>query len=1082
MKKISFGSFPLTEMRPDDRKCLDRYLIKTFADNISISDAIRNLAITKNLMYITPDSLMKTWLDTKGEFFNKKNSGNINVSDRSSSSTYDAALKRAFYVLKEFYKKIQHAPFYKEYIYYPIYVEKTDKVMLDGEGHSAHAEVQMNYSFVILSNDLTKSLKINEIRYDENASLNFLYLFVEFFSNMELNGTRYGKSIHDFKQEDYEFLVKLYQFIEQSGKDPIQMTLDLYKLLGLVNQASSGKTSGFEMGQKAIDMGDDFSAKNLSKYKGIIKHHLQDIVRTTNGRSSVTPEVQRESFTKLMNAIFKSEQLSGLFEKVDAGADLGARYRYVYNTNKYREVLNLAKELVEYNKLGINQVVSTDPMDFDFKVEHGEYRTETQSQIVAQKYQTFFKTYVESIKTYIENIIKVILDDLNITSTVNREVQNQLQVHTREIADLRRERDRREASRDQAEADRNQFHADAKTYRASGDHQQSLDANRDAARRESDMLNHAARIAQIDTEIQQREVMSSLTAKAGSEADRTLDQAGNEIYKEIAANILGAIANDLTFIYDDGKRFFMNELVTKGFLESISPNATDKILTPDGFQHIADNRYNYKEDLPDYAGPNPIFYMAEVVGALQDGFDVMADDTIVAIQDNIMPAVQRMIRNNASALSTDVGNNNNNPFWKDSSSNATIVDKVLKDLFARIQAPNFIPDTTRKNLSKEVYRNRFITNILTNFSKMFRSTKIDKVLAFDQSVSQLHPLIKKMLKDGPEGQFFKSFVIKYETCEQLYNTKFLVDTQKFLYGLTDELPRKMTNPMNKLQVVIESYLGLKNNPTWVIGKTDLFLSMPDGLSLTNTSLLSKIPKTELMDVCKIKASDYWNENTMGKVTEFGSPKIRKLRNEISELRKKIQEAYGNIKRDNNKSDKSDKSNKDDKDNKGNPKPGNKKKGNNVAGIVAGYEKQIAAKEEQISKLKLEEKPYKPNAFLFAEEPEMAENQPLLSDAEKADLEKGKQDMLTQIHKLNNEDDSEIEAMMGNAKAQTMRDNPFDTMDPTEDKGQNAENAENAYDDNDESSVDKFLRNREERRQEPEDDDEALRRLLKGNRS
>jgi len=127
MRKISLGSFPLTEIRSDDRKCLDRYMIKTFSDNISISDAVRNLAVTKNLLYITPDALMNSWLGNKNPSDDKTNiTSTINSSDRTSNNLYNAALKRAFYILKEFYKRIKNAPFYKEYIQYPIYIEKVD--------------------------------------------------------------------------------------------------------------------------------------------------------------------------------------------------------------------------------------------------------------------------------------------------------------------------------------------------------------------------------------------------------------------------------------------------------------------------------------------------------------------------------------------------------------------------------------------------------------------------------------------------------------------------------------------------------------------------------------------------------------------------------------------------------------------------------------------------------------------------------------------------------------------------------------------------------------------------------------------
>ncbi len=115
MKKISFGSFPLTEVKKEDRKCLDRYLIKSFSDNISISDAIRNLAVTKNMMYITPDALMRDLLGARG-------SGRTNSPDRESNNLYEQALERAFYVLKEIYSRLASSAFYRDFIYYPIYI------------------------------------------------------------------------------------------------------------------------------------------------------------------------------------------------------------------------------------------------------------------------------------------------------------------------------------------------------------------------------------------------------------------------------------------------------------------------------------------------------------------------------------------------------------------------------------------------------------------------------------------------------------------------------------------------------------------------------------------------------------------------------------------------------------------------------------------------------------------------------------------------------------------------------------------------------------------------------------------------
>ena len=596
-----------------------------------------------------------------------------------------------------------------------------------------------------------------------------------------------------------------------------------------------------------------------------------------------------------------------------------------------------------------------------------------------------------------------------------------------------------------AEKKEHNHNVTANGYQASGDLNRYGYALREANHQQAEQRRLALENTQSLREIEQREMMAILTSNALKQSDKIISEAGDSIYKEITDNILSAIANDLTFIYDDGKEFFNSELVTKGFIDSMK-DPKYNVLDPDGFQALANDSHSIDKKLPDSQDPNPLYFAAGTVHSLQDGFDVMAEDTIIAIQDNIAPAVQRMIRNNAGNLGEDP-NNARNPFWKKGSNTASLTDDVLKKLFKAISAPNFIPEATTNTLAKEVYRNRFINNVLKNFAKMFRETKIEKVIQFDKSVSQLHPLIRKMLKDGPNGEFFKSFVIKYETCEQLYNTKFLVDTQKFLYGLIDEPPVRMSNQMNKLQVVIEDYLGLKDNPTWIIGVTDLFLSMPDGLSLTKTSLLSKIPKEELMEVCKIKASDYWNEKTMGKVTEFGENKKTK------EADKKLNKANQDLK--------------DAKDAKSNNSDDKKIK--SLDAKVEKAEKKVSQAEENKTKIKLENKPFLPNATIFHEEPEMAENQPLLSDAEKADLEKAKQGRLDVAHNFNKYDQDEVDKMAH--------------VNPEEDRGQNAEND---YDSTGETNADKFMRSREDQRQEsqtPMDQDaldkEALDKRLRG---
>lgn len=1020
MKKISFGSFPLTEIKAEDRKCLDRYLIKTFSDNISISDAIRNLSITKNLMYITPDNLMKDWLGTP-------KSDNVRKSDRTSASTYDQALKRAFYVLKEFYKKIKDAPFYKEFIYYPIYVEKIEKIDIGGssENNTEFTETKMNYSFVILSNDLTKSLKIDEIRYDENASLNFLFLFIEFFS-----GEKFGRSIHDFNKKDYEFLVKLYQFIEHSGKDPIHMTLTLYKLLGLVQDAASGNALGKRQFGANIDKTmDNIDASSLVKYRGMIKHRLLDLMYK-DITSEAQAEAYRLAFIDIMESVFKSEGLNGLYDGVDPSADMGERHTYIYNTNKYREILNLAKELVDYNSINCDKVITKDPMDFDFKVEHGEYTIETQSQIVAQKYQTFFKAYVDSISNHLQGLVTMVMEGLKVEDTVKTKTQAAIATGESEFKSIEKDIKKYTDGISSIEALNMQHRRSADAAAASGDQPGQQRYEDEIRRGDQAILTAKTKINQLNSELDQRRLMNATIGAAAQKTTQLMQTAGNTVYKEIKDNILSSLANDLTFVYDDGKSFFSNDLVTRGFLDLTEKSGLNP-LTPTGFAKIAKDA-NVTGVFPHEIGPNkdpnPEYMAAQVIKGLQDGFDAMATDTVTSLGDSILPALRRVLgQANVSLAKSFTSDLGSNKFFKGAPTEEKVAHDILKELLNKLDNAA-IPKDIEKALKTTIYRNRFIEYVLKNFKKLFKVKHVEKTLAFDQSVSQLHPLIRKLVSKGKGCQFFKSFIINFDTCEQLYNLKFLVDNQKFLYGLTQKPPRKLGNPMNRIQSVLFDYLGLKDNPVWILSKTNVYMSMPDDLSLTNTSILSNIPKQELMQVCKIKASDYWNEQTMGRVSKFGSKEIKKLNDRIEAIRKEISNLQGKSK------DSNDKHNKDKKaDGTTQVATPKSNKGKNIEAQIATKYKEIERLEEKISKIRQDEKSFRPNAFIFNDEDDAnkAENTPLLTDAEKDELNKKKEEMRDKLLELNPYDEEELVAMEDNVKNQTQRSHPFDFE---EDKG------------------------------------------------
>ncbi len=1027
MKKVSFGSFPLTEIKKEDRKCLDRYLIKSFADNISISDAIRNLALTKNLMYITPDSMIRDFAGLKGDGRESKN-------DRSSNHDYEAALKRAFYILKEFYSTVSKSPFYKEFVYYPIYVEKIerfDKTGTSTEGAKTQkTNIMMNYSFIVLSNDLTKSLKIDEIRYDENASLNFLFLFVEFFS-----GDGMDQSIHNFGQQDYEFLVRMYQFVEKSNKEPIEMVLDLYKIIGLLDQVQSNNNQEETRRNLNKFLGTD-DVGSLRKYTGLLRHRFQEMIK----RGNTGDKTIRDTFIKIMSDIFDSEGLSGLYNGVDNNASRGERYQHVYNTSKYREILNLANELVEYNKLGCKQVVSDDNLDIDFKVENSTRTLDVRTGEVAQKYQTFFKDYVQSIRTYLEGITGRLIDDFKIGNSLDasfdgtlKKADSHLKALEKRVADLKDEKIKVETQITKLQAN----------------------PNSPAILAALDRLNDNLLIIINDLDIaemavQQQENFIDSIKHHRTVSTQVVATTEKDTNTKLVDYLMSSLATDLAFAYDDGKRFFTNEMIAQGLVDLAdnnkpkgAPESGNYNLTePEGFQNAVKNvnntsifKPNLNPDAPDMVN-NPSYLAASVAVGLNDTFDALAKTAVAEMKNNLSNTVQRNVFN---GLKTKISNVKDvNDIMDQFSKNLAANEKYIKKY-----------DEFEKQLKEKIFRDKFLEKVLTNFLRMFAIRDVDQVIKHDESVGQMHPVIQKLLKDGSNCQFFKSFIIEHEMIEQLYRLKYITDTQKFLDGITNRAPRKFNDPMNRMQTVLNDYLGLENNPTWVTSETNIYLSMPDGLSLTGTSILSNIPQADLMDVCRIDPRSYWDGQKMGKVAQVSGNKSKAAQKKIDDIDaaiKKLSDKRGGADLIGKKTDISKK-----------PDPVNvsagtiinlnqkitltesndsvKKNDDKAKKELELLRKRRDKAEEELMKAKEDDK-FLPNMNIFTD-PARAEKEEFISDKERSELIQNRDTMEERLLELNPYDDADIKEMASTQqrfddnRERERRENPFSDRDEHE---------------------------------------------------
>jgi len=834
MKKIRFGSFPLVEIPKKERRCLDRYLIKNFSDNISISDAMRNLNVTKNLLYVSPDYLIK-------HFMEDANTSPINHPDQDKtpdSKGYDLSLKRAFYIMKEFYKNIKNKPFYHEYVYYPIYVEKIDvqrstmygKITDPGSG-----KMLKEYSFIILSNDLDTTLKIDEIRYDENATLNFLYLYSEFFAD-----PKYAtKSLNDLDHTDLNFLMKLYQYIEKSEVSPIELVLKLYSFL---NQLTPGSTFTTTTDiTAAFKNGTDMS--DLKKYNGVLKSTFFRSLQSTNGIYS--NEQARESFIKMLDTLFKEKGFIDLFGEIQSDKIID-RQQYIYNANKYKEIIGLVEELVKFNKSNdSHSIIQDDQIDFDFKIQNDHYQVEVRDKRIAEVFTSRFKDLIEQSKTFVENELKLII------TKFKNQFQNDLS-NENGFKYLEKEEDRLKKENQavlslqaqmQVEMARIQHSTDPNDIKRYND--LSIELNK------LNNEHHALQtsMSQIQDELRlNRYLFQNATSVIQTLKNKTTD---------ITNNIMGDSVTDYTYLFEDLFSIFKTRTLVEQQMEVE--------LTNGDFVKLSTNLPEDKTEL------------AEVYRAIADDIDQISDQVKERLRGVMINLVGRYTEEFDNVIKSYKHVLNNKP------------KKFKKLLMAFI---NDLDEPDYQEQFKARYKNILTTgskNIITLIiKKEFQRTQVHQEISKNDKLSELHPLIKKLLQ---EPQNFRSYILDFKILENLYQLWFITQTKKFGLGLVKTLPRKLNHPKNRIEFTIETILGLKKNPVWILADQKIYLSMPDYLSLTGVKILSSVPKEEILEVCKIKGRDYWNENNIGtsdkvyehKKDEELAAKVEELKVEIKDL-------------------------------------------------------------------------------------------------------------------------------------------------------------------------------------------------------
>ena len=124
MKKIAVGAFPLVSIDKIERKMVENYLINTLSDLINVNQLSADIN-SDRARFITPMSILNFIKENKTNFEHTTEVSYNNM--RTERESKVQSIKRAFKNTKNLYSAISNDPFYRDNVFYPIYIEETIK-------------------------------------------------------------------------------------------------------------------------------------------------------------------------------------------------------------------------------------------------------------------------------------------------------------------------------------------------------------------------------------------------------------------------------------------------------------------------------------------------------------------------------------------------------------------------------------------------------------------------------------------------------------------------------------------------------------------------------------------------------------------------------------------------------------------------------------------------------------------------------------------------------------------------------------------------------------------------------------------
>lgn len=229
MKKIAVGAFPLVSIDKIERKMVENYLINTLSDLINVNQLSADIN-SDRARFITPMSILNFIKENKTNF---EHETEVSYNNMETEREYKAkSIKRAFKNTKNLYSAISNDPFYRDNVFYPIYIEETIK---------SGNYTDYKYDFLILSNDLVKTQILDEIQYDDRITLLFLILKCVLLPDKKL--TDLGKNIGGSQVDIRKYFAVYLETCKNNNINPIDMFVKIINLAGIQKRTKGGKNN-----------------------------------------------------------------------------------------------------------------------------------------------------------------------------------------------------------------------------------------------------------------------------------------------------------------------------------------------------------------------------------------------------------------------------------------------------------------------------------------------------------------------------------------------------------------------------------------------------------------------------------------------------------------------------------------------------------------------------------------------------------------------------------------------------------------------------------------------------------------------